>query len=325
MNNVYFVNANQNFCLARPFKFSQATESFPSAFWWTSKALHKKLAFSPAGRKLHLSLLLVAISRAAKIRLDCLLVERGHFVSREQAQRSILAGEISSPDGHRLDKPGHRLAADTELVLRTESRRYVGRGGWKLAAALDAFQISPADHVCIDVGASTGGFTDCLLQRGATRIYAVDVGHGQLDWSLRQDPRVVVREKTNARTLRGTDFPEAITLGVVDVSFISLTLILPALGEVVMPAEDGRGGEGVIIALIKPQFELGRAEVSRGAGVVRDPEAHARAVTKIEEFVAVSGMSDGTARRRQWRSTGVIESPVRGAQGNKEFLICLRS
>lgn len=304
---------------------SKCLEMFPERIFVDEQRGSQETYLAPAGESRLAPPPLVTASRAAKTRLDCLLVERGHFASREQAQRSILAGEVSSPDGHRLDKPGHRLAVDTELVLRSESRRYVGRGGWKLAAALDGFRLSPADHVCIDVGASTGGFTDCLLQRGAAKVHAVDVGHGQLDWSLRRDPRVAVREKTNARTLRATDFPEAITFGVVDVSFISLTMILPALGDVVIPATAEKGGEGVIVALIKPQFELGREEVSRGAGVVRDPQAHARAVAKIEEFVAASGMSAGAIRGRRWRSTGVMESPLLGAEGNKEFLICLRS
>ena len=261
---------------------------------------------------------------AGKTRLDCLLVARGHFPSREQAQRGILAGEVLTPGGQRLDKPGLRLPSDAELEVRSTTKRFVGRGGWKLTAALDAFGLAPAGRVCLDVGASTGGFTDCLLQRGAARVYAVDVGHGQLDWGLRRDSRVVVREKTNARHLRAADFPEPISFGVVDVSFISLTLVLPAMAGIIgaaapVPADAGEGEGRSIVALVKPQFELGRAEVSRGAGVVRDGAAHARAVEKIRAFVASEGgLGEG------WRWAGVIPSPLEGADGNKEFLAWLR-
>lgn len=259
--------------------------------------------------------------RVGKTRLDCLLVARGQFTSREQAQRAILAGEILTPGGQRLDKPGVRLPEDAILEVRSAAKRFVGRGGWKLAAALDAFALDPAGRTCVDVGASTGGFTDCLLQRGAARVYAVDVGHGQLDWSLRQDSRVVVREKTNARHLRAADFPEPITFGVVDVSFISLTLVLPAMGAIVAASQPGAPeGEGTIVALIKPQFELGRVEVSRGAGVIRDEAAHARAVEKIRAFVTEGRLDPGGA----WRWAGVIPSPLEGADGNKEFLAWLR-
>lgn len=255
--------------------------------------------------------------RVGKTRLDCLLVARGQFPSREQAQRAILAGEILTPGGQRLDKPGVRLPEDAVLEVRSGARRFVGRGGWKLAAALDAFALDPAGRTCVDVGASTGGFTDCLLQRGAARVYAVDVGHGQLDWSLRQDLRVVVREKTNARQLRAADFPEPITLGVVDVSFISLTLVLPAMAAAIASSP---GAQATIVALIKPQFELGRVEVSRGSGVIRDEAAHARAVEKIRAFVADGHLDPAGA----WRWAGLIPSPLEGADGNKEFLAWLR-
>lgn len=259
-----------------------------------------------------------AAPRAGKTRLDCLLVARGRFPSREQAQRAILAGEILTPGGQRLDKPGLRVPEDAELEVRSGARRFVGRGGWKLSAALDAFHLLPAGRVCLDVGASTGGFTDCLLQRGAARVHAVDVGHGQLDWSLRQDARVIVREKTNARHLRAADFPEPITFGVVDVSFISLTQILPAMSEIIVGGDPA--GEGTIVALVKPQFELGRVEVSRGSGVIRDEAAHARAVEKIRTFVAGGGLAAGG----DWRWAGLIPSPLEGADGNKEFLAWLR-
>ncbi len=221
-----------------------------------------------------------------------------------------------TPGGQRLDKPGVRLREDATVEVRSGTKRFVGRGGWKLLAALDAFGLVPAGRVCLDVGASTGGFTDCLLQGGAARVYAVDVGHGQLDWSLRRDPRVVVREKFNARHLRAADFPEPITLGVVDVSFISLTLVLPAMAAAIVSRP---AAEGSIVALVKPQFELGRAEVSRGAGVVRDSDAHARAVEKIRAFV-----SDGNLGAGGWRWAGLIPSPLEGADGNKEFLAWLR-
>lgn len=274
--------------------------------------------------------------RAAKIRLDALLVGRGHFPSREQAQRAILAGEISSPGegGRRLDKPGVQVAADLALTVTSVRPRFVSRGGWKLEAALEHFNVRPTGQTCLDVGASTGGFTDCLLQRGATRVYAIDVGHGQLAWSLRQDARVVVREKMNARGLQASDFPEPISLAVIDVSFISLRLVLPAVARVVSPLPSpGAAAEdtaGTIIALIKPQFELGRVEVSRGSGVIRDPAAHARAVSDIEAFVRSGG---GAAREEVagseraltgWEWVGVIPSPLFGADGNTEFLACLR-
>jgi 23S rRNA (cytidine1920-2'-O)/16S rRNA (cytidine1409-2'-O)-methyltransferase len=240
-----------------------------------------------------------------KQRLDTLLVARGFFESREKAQRAIMAGEVIVAE-HRVDKPGAQTAADAEIVVKG-GLRYVGRGGLKLEAALSAFSIDPTGAICLDIGASTGGFTDCLLQHGAAKVYAIDVGHSQLDWKIRGDPRVVVREKLNARHLTRADIPEAPSICVIDVSFISLTLILPPAFEVLTPS-------AVILALIKPQFELGKTEVGKG-GIVRDPAGHEAAVGRIRDFVT------GTLGRK-WE--GVIESPILGGEGNKEFLACLR-
>ena len=194
-----------------------------------------------------------------------------------------------------------------------EKERYVGRGGVKLEAALAHFGVDPNQAICLDVGASTGGFTDCLLQHGASRVYAYDVGHGQLDWKIRSDPRVVVREKLNVRYLQPADLPEPVALCVIDVSFIPLTLILPPVATVLA----GSGAPPrTIIALIKPQFELERAAVGRG-GIVRDAEAHIRAVDKVRQFVESSLPG--------WRWTGVMDSPILGTEGNKEFLACLQN
>jgi 23S rRNA (cytidine1920-2'-O)/16S rRNA (cytidine1409-2'-O)-methyltransferase len=244
--------------------------------------------------------------KVLKQRLDTLLVARGCFTSREKAQRAIMAGEVIV-GGHRVDKPGAQVAEEAEIVVKG-GLRYVSRGGLKLEGALRAFGIDPTGAVCLDIGASTGGFTDCLLQHGAAKVYAIDVGHSQLDWKIRSDPRVVVREKLNARYLApGVDMPETAGICTIDVSFISLTLILPPAFEVLTPT-------GVIVALIKPQFELGKEEVGKG-GIVRHAAGHEAAVRKIREFV--------TGRLgRKWE--GVIESPILGGEGNKEFLACLR-
>ena len=251
-----------------------------------------------------------------RIRLDLLLVERGLFESREKAQRAIIAGEVFA-DGQRADKPGTLIAPEAVLQIEEKSR-YVSRGGTKLEAALDHFGIDPGGAVCVDIGASTGGFTDCLLQRGAARVYALDVGHGQLDWKIRNDPRVIVREKLNARYLKPADVPELAALAVIDVSFISLTMILPALCAVLAArqAAENEPRECVLVALIKPQFELARGEVGRG-GIVRDPALHLRAVARVQAFV--------TDQLPNWRWTGVLDSPILGAQGNKEYLACIRS
>jgi 23S rRNA (cytidine1920-2'-O)/16S rRNA (cytidine1409-2'-O)-methyltransferase len=216
-----------------------------------------------------------------------------------------MAGEVIV-GGHRVDKPGSQVPDDADISVKS-GLRYVGRGGLKLEAALAAFRIDPAGAVCLDIGASTGGFTDCLLQHGAARVYAFDVGHSQLDWKIRSDPRVVVREKLNARYLTPADMPEKASVCVIDVSFISLTLILPPAFEVLTPT-------GVTVALIKPQFELGKSEVGKG-GIVRDPAGHEAAVARVREFVT------GKLGRR---FEAVIESPILGGEGNKEFLACLR-
>jgi hemolysin TlyA family protein len=240
----------------------------------------------------------------AKERLDLLLVRRGLCPSREKAQRLIMAGEVFS-GGTRLDKAAQTLAGDTPLEVRA-AERYVGRGALKLEGALVHFALDPSGLTCLDVGASTGGFTDCLLQHGAAKVYALDVGHGQLDWKIRRDPRVVVREHCNARHLQPADLPEKVQLIVADVSFISLTLVLP-------PAAALLTHGGMIVALIKPQFELSRAEVGRG-GVVRDDAARQKAVQKIRDF----------ALRLGWAWGGVVDSPVAGADGNRELLCLLR-
>ena len=239
-----------------------------------------------------------------KQRLDQLLVARGLCESREKAQRAIMAGKVMVGD-RMMDKAGTKVAEDAVIAVKAPPR-YVGRGGFKLEAALAAFAIDPAGKCCLDIGASTGGFTDCLLQHGAAKVWAIDVGHSQLDWKIRRDPRVVVREKFNARHLTRADIPDPIDICVIDVSFISLTLILPPAFELLSPS-------GVMVPLIKPQFELRREDVGRG-GVVRDPTLHERAVEKIRAFV-------NTMPHWEWR--GFIESPILGGEGNKEFLACL--
>ena len=237
-------------------------------------------------------------------RIDALLVIRGLCDSREQAKRLILAGEVRSGD-RIIDKPSTQLFPDAPLQIK-EKQRYVGRGGLKLEGALDQFQIDPTGWICLDVGASTGGFTDCLLQRGASRVYAVDVGHDQLDWKIRSDPRVIVREKYNFRQAQPQDFPEQMLLAVVDVSFISLTLILP-------PVLSLLSADGMAVVLIKPQFESRREDVGKG-GVVRDPAIHQQALNKVRAWVE----SDG---RLRW--AGVMDSPITGMSGNREFLAWL--
>lgn len=235
-----------------------------------------------------------------KSRLDLLLVQRGLCASREKAQRLIMAGAVFS-NGTRMDKASLQMADDAPLEVRGADR-YVGRGGYKMEGALRHFGVDPTDWVCLDVGASTGGFTDCLLQHGATKVYALDVGHGQLDWKIRSDPRVVVMEHCNARHLQPGDLPERVQLAVADVSFISLTLVLPPMASVLT---DG----GMMLVLIKPQFELSREEVGRG-GIVRDAAAWQRAVDKIRDFVIARG----------WTWGGVVESSITGTDGNREFL-----
>ena len=235
-----------------------------------------------------------------KTRLDRLLVERGLVESREKAQALILAGEVYC-QGQKAAKAGQSVPGDVEVEVRARPP-YVGRGGFKLAAALSHFGIRVAGAVCLDIGASTGGFTDALLQAGAARVHAVDVGAGQLDWKLRTDPRVTPHEGINARRLRFEDIGERVDLAVCDVSFISVTLILPAAVPLLQP--DGR-----LVILVKPQFEAGRGYVGKG-GIVRDPEIHRAACQRVERAVREYGFQ-----------TALLDSPILGAEGNKEFLL----
>ena len=236
-------------------------------------------------------------------RLDELLVERGLAQSRAKARALILAGQVLV-NGRKGAKAGELIQADARVEV-VEPPPYVSRGGLKLQAALDHFRIAVEGRVCLDVGASTGGFTDCLLKRGARRVYAVDVGRGQLDWRLRGDARVVVCEGINARYLGPEQVPEPVDLAVCDVSFISATLILPRLAALLSDT-------GEMVILVKPQFEVGRGQVGKG-GVVRDPELHQAACRKVAEAAA------GLGFHSEW-----IESPVRGAEGNREFLLYAR-
>lgn len=233
-----------------------------------------------------------------------MLVARGLCDSREQAKRLVLAGEVRSGD-HKIDKPSAKLAEDAPLEVK-EKPKYVGRGGLKMEGALHSFAICPEGWTCLDIGASTGGFTDCLLQNGAAKVHAIDVGTNQLAWKIRNDPRVISKEKFNARGLTEEILGEKVRLIVMDLSFISLTKILPAAFSVL---EDG----GSMVCLIKPQFELRREDIGKG-GIVRDPELHQRAVDKIRNFI-----SDELGR--EWR--GIIDSPITGTDGNREFLAWL--
>ena len=238
-----------------------------------------------------------------KQRLDRLLVERGLAESREKAQALIMAGEVTV-EGQKAVKPGHSVEVSSKIEI-TGKAPYVSRGGLKLAAALDAFAIDVTGRVVMDVGASTGGFTDCLLQRGAARVHAVDVGTGQLDWKIRTDPRVVVHDGINARHLRPEDIGEPVDLVTCDVSFISVTLILPAVTPILRP-------EGAMVILVKPQFEVGKGQVGKG-GIVRSPELHREACARVENAVKSLGFE-----------TSIMESPITGAEGNKEFLLYAR-
>src|SRR5437762_4118627 len=237
-----------------------------------------------------------------KLRLDQLLVGKGLFPSREQARRAIMAGVVTI-DTRIAAKPSELLDEQAAITLKP-ARKYVGRGALKLEAALEHFNIDVRGKTALDIGASTGGFTDCLLQRDAKKVYAVDVGHGQLDWKLRNDPRVIVLEKVNARSLTHRHVPELVDLCVIDVSFISLTLVLPSAFDLITPT-------GVILALIKPQFELQRADVGRG-GIVRERELHLRAQDKIVAFVA---NSDHVV-------TEIVPSVIKGTDGNQDFVAC---
>lgn len=241
---------------------------------------------------------------ARKTRLDMFLVERGYFESREKAQRAIMAGWVTI-GGHAATKAGQGVPDDVDIAV-SGGEKYVGRGGLKLEGALDHFAVDPTGRVCLDVGASTGGFTDCLLQRGAAKVHAIDVGHGQIDWKIRNDPRVVVKENLNARHLTLADLGETVSLCVADVSFISLTLILP-------PAFALLESHGEMVVLIKPQFELSASEVGKG-GVVRDDALRLRAVETVRRFVEETGH----------RFLDFIESPIAGREGNREFLAHLK-
>ncbi|MBI4786797.1 MAG: TlyA family RNA methyltransferase [Chloroflexi bacterium] len=236
-----------------------------------------------------------------KKRLDVLLVERALADTRQRAHALILAGEVQV-NGQRVDKVGAAVPEDAEIAVRAPLK-YVSRGGLKLEGALDAFHLDAAGKVCADLGASTGGFTDCMLQRGATRVYAIDVGYGQLAWKLRNDPRVVTMDRVNIRHLES--LPEPIDLATIDTSFISLTLILPVAKRLLQPRGDA-------VALIKPQFEAGRDQVGKG-GIVRDPRVHRAVIEKI----ARHALADG------WRVRGLARSPITGADGNVEFFVHL--
>ncbi|RLA85552.1 MAG: TlyA family rRNA (cytidine-2'-O)-methyltransferase [Deltaproteobacteria bacterium] len=244
-------------------------------------------------------------SLGKKERLDKLMVQRGLVPSREKAQAIIMAGMVRV-DGQPARKPGQMVKEDVTIEVLGDPIPYVSRGGMKLEAALDRFSVPVRGKVCMDVGASTGGFTDCLLQRGAERVYAVDVGWGQLHWKLRRDPRVVVLERRNIRYLPKEEIPEEIDLATIDTSFISLKLVIPAVLKFLKDRAE-------ILALIKPQFEVGKGEVERG-GVVRDPQKHRRVIREIWEFVRSLGLSP----------QGVMESPLLGPKGNKEFFIYIK-
>ncbi|PZR17634.1 MAG: TlyA family rRNA (cytidine-2'-O)-methyltransferase [Archangium gephyra] len=237
-----------------------------------------------------------------KERLDVLVHERGLAETRTRAQALILAGQVVVND-QRVDKPGTRVPVEAELRLKGEVLPYVSRGGLKLKGALDAFSLDVRGAVCADIGASTGGFTDCLLQEGAVRVHAIDVGWGQLHEKLRKDPRVISRERVNARHLTDEDLPEPVQVIVIDVSFISLELVLPS----VLPRLEKNGR---LVALVKPQFEVGPANIDKG-GVVRDPVARQNAIDRIRSFVKDRGLEE----------LGVIDSPVPGPAGNVEALL----
>jgi 23S rRNA (cytidine1920-2'-O)/16S rRNA (cytidine1409-2'-O)-methyltransferase len=237
------------------------------------------------------------------MRLDVLVVARGLAESREKARALILAGQVLV-NNQKADKAGANVPSDASVELLSQPR-YVGRGGLKLEAALDHFEITVPGKVCLDIGSSTGGFTDCLLQRGAARVYAIDAGTGQLDWKLRNDPRVIVHEQTNARHLSREQVPEPVDLAVCDVSFISITMILPAIANLLATHAE-------LVILVKPQFELERHQVGKG-GIVRDPALHQAACRRVEQSVQALGFQ-----------AQIIPSPVLGAEGNQEFLLHAR-
>jgi 23S rRNA (cytidine1920-2'-O)/16S rRNA (cytidine1409-2'-O)-methyltransferase len=251
---------------------------------------------------------------ADKQRADILVLEQGLAQTRSRAQALILAGAIvavttstkAGPSERRIDKPGELLVADTVLRLKGEPLKYVSRGGLKLEAALQQFNVRAGGRVCLDIGASTGGFTDCLLQHGARRVYAVDVGYNQLAWQLREDPRVVVIERANIRTLETAKVPELVNLVVIDVSFISLGLVVPHALRLCERTSE-------LVALVKPQVEVGKADVGKG-GIVRDGAARDRALTDVRAIVASLG----------YAHIATMDSPILGAKGNHEFLLHAR-
>jgi 23S rRNA (cytidine1920-2'-O)/16S rRNA (cytidine1409-2'-O)-methyltransferase len=240
-----------------------------------------------------------------KYRLDLILVEKGLVKSRQRARAVIMAGKVLVND-RPVDKPGFLTSSKDSVELKGTDIPYASRGGLKLEAALHNLQIDARGAVCIDVGASTGGFTDCLLQHGAARVYAVDVGYGQLAWKLRQDPRVIVIERTNARYLKYDAIPEPADLITIDVSFISLKIVVPAIVRFIKP-------DGAILALIKPQFEVGKGRVGKG-GVVREPELQRQVITDLSDFFGTLTLA----------SQSVFTSPLLGPKGNREFFIFLR-
>lgn len=252
-------------------------------------------------RNLHIYSTMAIQARPVKDRLDRVLVTRGLAQSRDVAVRMILAGEVRL-DGALSDKPAKLVALDSAIDLVSQGTRFVSRGGEKLIGALDACVIDTQGAVCLDVGCSTGGFTDCLLQRGAARVYAVDVGYGQFDWRLRQDPRVVLHERTNIRYVDRSLIPEPVSLVVIDVSFISLTMVLPPIIQFLRPG-------AIVIALVKPQFEVGKGRVGRG-GIVRD-EAQRQSV--LQRILACA---DGLGLAQK----ATLDAPIRGKKGNLEFL-----
>ena len=244
-----------------------------------------------------------------KLRLDKLLLERGVAGSRERAQALILAGKVLV-NGQKIEKSGAPVDREAEVRLLGEDLKYVSRGGLKLEKALDHWKINVTGKICLDVGASTGGFTDCLLQYGAARVIAVDTGHGQIDFRLRQDPRVRLLEKTNARYLTREQISESIDFIAMDVSFISATLVLPAVVAAAFPQSPSERSGRKIVVLVKPQFEVGREQVGKG-GIVRNEAARLAAVEKVRQEIIGLGFT----------KTDVIDSPILGAEGNREFLL----
>jgi 23S rRNA (cytidine1920-2'-O)/16S rRNA (cytidine1409-2'-O)-methyltransferase len=242
--------------------------------------------------------------KPSRQRLDLILLAKGLTSSRERARALIMAGSVTV-DGQIVDKPGAATRSDSRIEIRGEPIPYVSRGGLKLAGALESFALEVSGWICMDVGASTGGFSDCLLQKGAARVYAVDVGYGQFAWNLRQDPRVVVIERTNIRHMPPARIPEAVDLIVIDVSFISLKIVIPAVLRFLKPG-------GRLLPLIKPQFEVGKGQVGKG-GIVRDAEQHMRVIAELSLFFRNIGLECSQA----------VSSPIEGPKGNKEFFMLL--